>query len=124
MSTAPKRRWLQFGLRGLSVSIVVVALMIWGGQAIVDRYYSIPLSTETASFNARAATDPIGALEPLLTEDEVIRSIESQLPTLEATEQVKSIYRRIIRTHRLPEGAALHATSGYSPSKNTETSTV
>jgi hypothetical protein len=104
---------LQFGLRSLFFTIAVVALLVWSAQKLHDCYFSMPLAEAVASFNARAGDDPVGKLEPPITEDEVVASIHSQLPTLNATSQVKAIYNRIARIRRLPKGAALDPIPGY-----------
>jgi hypothetical protein len=107
-----KRRW-QFGLRFLFLAIAAAAMLIWGTRKVYDWYFSVPLSNAVASFNERAREDPVGKLEPLLTEDEVISAIESQLPTLKASRQVKEIYGRIARTRRLPARATIDAMPGF-----------
>jgi len=107
-------RWrLQFGLRFLFFSIAAVALLIWGSRRLYDWYTSIPLADAVASFNSKAQADSVGRLEPPLTEDEVVTAIESQLPTLDASRQVKSIYREIVRTRRVPRRGSLEAMPGF-----------
>jgi len=114
MSAKNSTRWRwQFGLRFLFLAIAVVALLIWGTRKFRDWYYSIPLADAVASFNARAKEDSVGRLEPPLTEDEVIAAIQSQLPTLDASKQVKTIYREIARTRRIPRRGTLEAMPGF-----------
>lgn len=106
---------LRFGLRLLFSAIAMIALLTWGTLKLHDWYTSVPMGDAVATFNARAADDPVGKREPLLTEDEIFASIESQLPSLDASEQVRAIYARIARTKRLPPGAALNSIPGFSP---------
>jgi hypothetical protein len=110
-----KRRRLRYGLRSLFFTMTAIAALLWSGLCFYDWYFSVPLSAAVEAFNDRAAEDPVGKLEPKLTEDEVISSIQSQLPTLAASSQVKTIYSRIARRRRLPLGASLDSIPGYSP---------
>jgi hypothetical protein len=103
---APPRRRFRFSLRTLFVAVTVVALILYGGSALLNWYFSFPLADEVSRYNASTADTASGDKQPL-TEDEVIAAIESQLPTLEAPERDKRIYRDIIRTRRLPRGGSL-----------------
>jgi hypothetical protein len=103
---------LRFGLRSLFWAIAVVALLVWGGGKFYNWYFSVPLGDAVAAFNTRAESDPVGKLEPRLTEDEIVVAIQSQLPTLKAGRQVKDIYQRIARTRRLPHAASLTSIPG------------
>jgi hypothetical protein len=114
MTNLPRRRWYQFGLETLFVVIAIAAVALWGGSEFLDWYYYVPLSNQIASFNSRAMISPVGRHEPPLTEDEVINSIRSHLPGLDASEQVKGILRHIAKTHRLPQGATLSGIPGCS----------
>jgi hypothetical protein len=107
------RRRLQFGLRFLFFSVAAVALLVWGARRFYDWYTSVPLADAVATFNAEAQADPVGQLEPPLTEHEVVAAIQSQLPTLDASRKVKSIYREIIRTRRVPHRGSLEAMPGF-----------
>jgi hypothetical protein len=76
---------LRFGLRFLLAAVAVAALLLGGGRELYYWYFSVPLADAVASFNLRAADDPVGKLEPPLTEDEIVSSIQSQLPELNAS---------------------------------------
>jgi hypothetical protein len=106
---------LRFGLRSLFAATAIVAVAVWSALQIYDWYYSVPLADAVASFNNRAADDPVGKLEPKLTEDEIVASIQSQLPVLDANHRTKAIYRQIVRNKRLPRSATLDSMPGYSP---------
>src|SRR5687767_5474663 len=110
---------LRFNLRLLFLAIALIALLTWGAVTLREWYVSIPLADAVASFNANAAHDPVGRLEPPLTEDEIVAAVNAQLPTLaDADSQVKAIYRRIARTGRLPRSALLDPIPGFSDGKN------
>jgi hypothetical protein len=109
----------RFGLRLLFVAIALFALLTWAAVRLHEWYNSTPLADAIASFNATAASDPIGKHEPPLTEDEIVASIQAQLSTLpDADSRVKGIYDRIARTRRLPRGGSLHSIPGYSDGTN------
>lgn len=95
--------------------VLVVALMLWAGPEIYQRVTSIPLIDAIANFNARAQSSSVGKYEPPLTENEVIAAIQAQLPTLEASPRVKSIYQKIANTRRLPRGGTFNDIPAYQP---------
>src|SRR5664279_4617797 len=101
MPTSPRRRWYQFGLRSMLVALTTTALLIWGAREFHEWNFSLPLSQAIASYNSAHRVDG----QPELTDNEVIASIESQLPDLAASPQVKAIYANILRTRRLPRTA-------------------
>jgi hypothetical protein len=109
------KRRMRFSMRALLLVVLVLAITLWAGLEIVERYNSFPLSDAIDNFNTSAQGNIVGKYEPPLTESEVITSIKSQLPTLESSEQVKSIYRRIVNTRRLPKGADFHAIPAFQP---------
>ena len=111
-------RW-QFSLRTLLLGVAALAILLVAGRHFYDWYFSTPLVDAVTSFNARASSDFVGKYEPPITEDEIVSSIEAQLPNLDANDQVKAIYSRIAHTGRLPPGASLNSIPGYSPASGT-----
>ena len=110
-------RVFRFNLKFMLLVVVVVAVLLAVGTKIYDWYYAaptVPLADAVASFNAKYGNEGVGRLEPPLSEAEIIASIRSQLPRLQASDQVKSAYAEIVRKKRIPQGASLHAMPGYS----------
>lgn len=114
--TNSRRPRVRFGIRTLILIIAVAAVLIVAGRSLYHRYTTIPLSQSVAAFNATASEHPVGRHEPPLTEEEIVKAIEAQLPTLDASDKVKSIYSRIAKSRRLPLDADLDPIPGYSPS--------
>ena len=115
MMTDQKQRVIprfQFRLRTLFLGTAIIALVLGPGRVLYDRYFAVPLAEEVRVFNLRARNDSVGRLEPRITEDEVIASINSQLQSI-TSNRVRAIYSRIARTRRLPKGAMLDSISGY-----------
>jgi len=104
---------LRFRLRTLIPTVAVVAFMIVSGRNLYDWYSSTPLADTVASFNAQTRHDSVGKHEPAITEEEIVAAVDSQLPKLDATDQVKKIYARIARSRRLPRDAHWDSTTGY-----------
>jgi hypothetical protein len=99
---------LRFQLRTPFILVAVVALLTVAGIDIYERYHSIPLSETIDKVNASIQNHSNEVIEKPLTEEEVIRAIESQLPTLDdASEQVKSILRKIVSSRKMPERGTL-----------------
>lgn len=117
-SDQPNKRgsWFRFRLRTLVLAVAFVAILMVAGRNFYDWYTSTPLAESVFAFNARAKLDPIEMHEPPITEDEIVLAIESQLPTLDASDYVKAVSSRIARTRRLPRGASLDSIPGYMPS--------
>jgi hypothetical protein len=120
MSDRPKKRgsWFRFRLRTLILAVAFVPIVIVAGPYLYDWYTSSPLADSVSAFNLRASAHPVGMHQPPITEDEIVSAIESQLRTLDASDQVKTIYSRIARTRRLPRGASLASLAsipGYIP---------
>jgi hypothetical protein len=113
-SVASRRRF-QFGMRTMLLLVLASALLLWFGRVAYQRYNSIALRDAISAFNVRVQNNSVGKHEPPLTESEVIAAINEQLPTLDATAHVRSIYRRIAATGRLPLDAELDEIPGYQP---------
>jgi hypothetical protein len=104
-----QRHPLQFGLRTLIVATTVIALFIVFSGRIYDWYTSIPMSQAVKAFNMRMEKSRPEYGGPL-SEDEVVKAIESQLPSLDASAPVRAIFTQIARTRRLPNNAAFDVT--------------
>ena len=118
MSELPQegRPRYRFRLRTLLLGVAALALFLVAGRHWYEWYVSTPLADAVAAFNARSSSDRVGRHEPPISEMEIVSSIEAQLPNLDASDQVKSIYSRIARTRRLPRGASLDSIAAYSTS--------
>jgi hypothetical protein len=96
-------------------TFVCLALAAFGAVAIsvmlgtITRSQPTPLATAVAGFNTKASTDPVGYPEPPLTEAEIVAVIQKELPTLQASDDVKRIFADIVRTRKLPPDAMLSA---------------
>jgi hypothetical protein len=107
-STKPRRRWYQFNLRTLLIFITIVAALLATTVKIYDWYQFIPLSTKLAIVNADFNTqyklfnDPNPLQEPPITEDEVVRAIESKVPNLKILPRMKARFLKIAETRRIP----------------------
>jgi hypothetical protein len=117
MNELPNKQssFFRFRLITLIVVIAALAVLFVAGMRAYEWYTSTPLSASVDAFNVLARTDAVGKHEPPLTEDEIVTAIETQLPTLKASHQVKAIFARIARTRRLPRGALLNSIPGYEP---------
>jgi hypothetical protein len=114
--TSDTNRRFRFNLKSMLLAMVALAVLLTLGAKIYEWYYAgptLPLADAVASFNAQYTNDPIGKFEPPLTETEIIASIRSQLPGLQASDQVKSVYAEIVRKKRVPQGASLNSMPGY-----------
>jgi hypothetical protein len=102
------RSFFRFQLRTLFILVAVVALLTVAGIQVYERYHSFPISEAIDKVNASILNNSNEVIETPVTEEEVIRAIESKLPTLnDASEQVKSILRRIVSSRRIPERGTL-----------------
>jgi len=118
MSTSTSRG-VRFNLRSVLALFALLALLLVCGKWLYEWYYAtptVPLADFVATFNAAYAHDDVGQFEPALTEAEVLTAIRVQLANLQASDQVKSIYARILRTQRVPQNASLDAMTRYSHS--------
>ena len=93
---------MTFRLRTMFAVAAIIAGMIVFLPPAIDWWEnppSVPLSTVVATFNdfEEQRFRPHN-----LTEDEVVASIESQLPGLVAAERVKQVLRRITKNQRVP----------------------
>ncbi|MDA8564177.1 hypothetical protein N9L06_06990, partial [Mariniblastus sp.] len=110
----PQNR-IRFGLRTLVLAVGLVAVATWFVRIAYEWQTTIPLAESVATFNETASKDRVGMHEPPITEDEIFTAIKSALPNIKASDQVKAIYSRIVRTRRLPNSSSLNSISGYSP---------
>jgi hypothetical protein len=104
----------QFSLRVLMLGIACVAAALVMYRLL--RTHNLPtelLASAIARFNSQAQESEVGALEPTLTEKEVIAAIQAQLPNLTGRPQVQQICQRIIDTGRLPTGASFIFFDGW-----------
>ena len=101
----------------LIVAVAIFVVVIVAGREPYEWYTSIPLDETVAAFNSMANKHPVGKHEPPITEDEIVDAIESQLPNLDASDQIQAIYKRIARTRRLPRGTQLSTVSSFVPSQ-------
>lgn len=100
---------LRFQLRTLLWSVAVIAVLLFAISQFITWHGSTPLREAVIAFNARARSDPIGMDKPPLTEGEIVRALVSQLPNLDADNQVKATYGRIAKSRRLTRNAALES---------------
>ena len=112
---APKSSRWQFSLRTLLLGVAALAILLVAGRHFYDWYHSRPLADAVAEFNARASSDPVVKHEPPITEDEIVSSIEAQLPNLHVSYQVKETLSRIANTKRLPPSVYLNYMTSYEP---------
>lgn len=106
---ANKKPQFRFNLAFLLSVFLVASVLLTFVPKAYKWYFAIPtipLSQEVASFNTMATSVPVGKHEPRITEEEIIAAINSQLPTLPASSQVKATYAEIARTRRLPHDPA------------------
>jgi hypothetical protein len=72
----------RFGIRTLLVLMALVAFSLAFVPKVYDKYYSVSLSDVVDNFNTRHIGDRIGALEPSITVEEVLKSLELEIPKL------------------------------------------
>ena len=102
-----RSRYSQFGLRTLFALLTTIAILIVVSIKIYDWYTSVPISVALSNFNSANASGLLEANQSILTESELVTAIDTQIPELDASEQVKSIYNRIAKSRRIPRGANL-----------------
>jgi hypothetical protein len=111
-----KRPRLKFSLRTMLGVVFIIALLLWGGRAIYDFWNTRPtvnLADVVREFNASAPNDPVGELQPALSVDEVLSSIQEKLPTLGAIPEKKRLYEQIVGTSQAPIHTRIRSISGY-----------
>jgi hypothetical protein len=69
----------RFRLSSLIAAITFAAITIVAGRYLYDWYTTTPLSESVARFNSAASNNPVGMHEAPITEDEIVRAINSQL---------------------------------------------
>jgi hypothetical protein len=109
----------QFSVRMLLTFIVVIAAMLWVLR--IGRPRPVPLvSLEYAvrEVNVKARDSEVGALEPQLTEGEVIATIRANLSNFNSRPEVKEIFQKIADSHALPEGSRLYSLEEWEPPKD------
>ena len=114
MTRDGKRRWYRFSLRGLLAAIAIGALLVWGSVTFWQWCHSVPIAQVIDAFSSRMAGQPYHVIQPPLTEQQVVDSIEAQLPALKASPQVKGILSRIVRSGRLPHKSGFSFTGRHS----------
>lgn len=102
----------RFGLRSLFIVILAFAVLLFAARECYEWYFTvpmIPLMDAVQAFNARAGEDPVGELQPPLTEDEIVASIQAQLPQLIASghDQIAATYSESARTKMVPRSARI-----------------
>jgi hypothetical protein len=100
---------LNFSLRTLLLFMFVFALLLWGGRATYNFWRATPtvaISDAVSQFNASAVEDRF-ELQPPLSAEEILSSIQAQLPRLNSNPERKAMYEQILKTGRLPVGARL-----------------
>lgn len=97
------------------VVVLMVAVLCWIGLELSKRQLAqyVPLRDAIASLNTDASDDPVGRLEPRLTEEEVVAAISRQLPKLIQFEDVQAIYERIADTRTIPNTAYFNSMNSY-----------
>ncbi len=124
MSESPNRRRLRFSLRSLLVITLLAAMLCWGGVTLYERrrYEANTMSLNLAieGFNAIASADPIGSMEPKITEDEVLTAISSQVGGV-TNPRAKSIFEQIARARRIPLTTRLRSGNEYGPAEHRHT---
>jgi hypothetical protein len=106
MSSALATSRFRFDVKTMLVIVALLALGLTFAPRIYEWYWSVPLADAVDELNSRYDWLYTEKGEPVLTEQEVISAIQSKLPTLFSRE-LKEIFSRIVRTHRLPHNASL-----------------
>jgi hypothetical protein len=110
-----------FGTNILASAIVFSALLVSaasddGSDLPADK--SVSLAASVSTFNRRAADDPIGKSQPVLTEDAVIAAIRWAMldrNTLLVNDETFRTLKDIIANHTLPTGFDLEYLTGFEP---------
>jgi hypothetical protein len=111
----PMRR-LQFSVKSLLLAVLVLSVLLSASKSLYEWWVTIPkvpLAQVVAAFNERRLEDPVGKLEPPITEAEVVSSINAQLATLNRSLQVQQIYADIAKNRLIDVNARLYGMSGF-----------
>ena len=101
-------KWPRFSLRLMFAAVAVVAIVCAVGKFFSSRSIpKVPLQLAVRHFNASAQLSPVGALEPPLTEAEIISAIQAKLPSLGQMPKEKAILEQILSTKSIPADANL-----------------
>jgi hypothetical protein len=101
------RRRFQFRLYLLFATITVVAISLWAERRVAEWWTTVPLASVIQTFNAGLEGDSSQAHRPVISETEVLASVQSQLPVIGRHADVKAVCNQIVRTRRLPRGAII-----------------
>lgn len=123
---------LRFGLGRMLLAVAAFAVILSGSTLLYEWWTAIPtipLATAVARFNQSAASNRVGALEPLLTGADVISAIRIQLSEIpgafgKGTADIQAIFERIVRTERLPSDARIYFISDYQSAADAPPQTV
>lgn len=122
MSTTTTKHF-RFNLKSAFVLFALIALLLAFGRWWYEWYYAtptIPLADAVASFNSEYAQDEVGRFEPPLTDAEVLTAIRTQLPGLQASDQIRSTFATIVRTQLVPQDARFHAMRQFQSRSRTD----
>lgn len=106
------RRWRRFSLRSVFLALVAAAIFCWW---IGERYFrqeTIALADAVAAFNTAAAADPIGALQPPLTEREVLAAITKERSRLTDPRDI-AVFDAITASNRMPTTSKLRSINRF-----------
>jgi hypothetical protein len=85
-----------------------------GGPAAARAQDERSLQDAVAAFNERAQKNPVGPTRPPLTDEEVVAAIRGWIrEQVQVTDEVFAVYERIADTGRLPKGAEIRFTTGW-----------
>ena len=121
------KRWrFQFSLRLLLIAVAGSAAVFWLIRRLnVSHIPTVTLAQAINQFNLNARDNSVGALEPPLTEDEVLAPIQSQSSTtLARYPDVKPIFEEILRTKQIPADTRIYFIDGWQRAKNGPDQTV
>jgi hypothetical protein len=122
MSTTTTNRF-RFNLKSAFVLFALIAVLLVCSRWWYEWYYAtptMPLADAVARFNSEFGQDEVGRFESPLTDIEVLTAIRSQLPNLPASDQVKSIFAKIVRTQLVPQDASIYAMRQFQARNRTE----
>jgi hypothetical protein len=110
--------WLRFTMRAMLVFVFVIAMLLWSGREIYDRYHSVSLADLVATFNEHSkANTEVGPYEPPLTTDELVSAINKKIPLLDASPAINATFAKIAKSQRAPEGSKLDSIELYTDEK-------
>jgi hypothetical protein len=102
-------------LQLLTVPVAAALLLVCNPAPRDDKPKAVTLAEAVREFNQRAQNDATGKTQPPLTEDEAVAAIRGWIRRqVSATDDVYRVYQTIADTKKLPEGATLTFTTGWS----------